>query len=42
MMLYGVVECINALKIHSCKKAFEKANAQEVTSAEIEEIKEEN
>ncbi len=42
MLLYGVVECINALKIHSCRKAFEKMNQQNMIdqTADAEEIKE--
>lgn len=37
MLLYGVVECINALKIHACKKNFEKATSVDTdASATVE------
>lgn len=46
MLLYGVVECINALKIHACKKSFEKTStvdtdASATTDTESLENKEE-
>lgn len=34
MVFYGVVECLNAIKIHQMRKAYEKANAAQKAAAE--------
>ena len=40
MLLYGVVECINALKIYSCRKQMEKKRAEQA-SVELKECEQE-
>ena len=39
LIVYGVIECINAIKIHNCRKQYEKIQAaqQAASKAEIEE-----
>lgn len=40
MLVYGVIELVNTLKIHSCRKSYEKAHADNGSAIEAEEIKE--
>ena len=39
LIVYGVIECINAIKIHNCRKQYEKIHAaqQAASKAEIED-----
>ena len=39
LIVYGVIECINAIKIHNCRKQYEKIQAaqQAASKAEIED-----
>ena len=41
LIVYGVVECINAVKIHSVRKQYEKMQEQKIASAETTETIEE-
>ena len=40
LIVYGVIECINAIKIHNCRKQYEKIQAaqQAASKAEIEDV----
>ena len=46
MMVYGVVDLINAIKIHQCRRSFEKAHQAQAAANEVEpqaiEVIEEN